>query len=60
MSAVDDAPKADLDAPKIGIIAMSGLGGTSPKTKAAKIVWWIAFSTFLLFVLYVLAKNFIQ
>lgn len=36
---------------------MSGVGGTSPKTKGQKIVWWSAFSIFLLFGLYVLNKN---
>jgi hypothetical protein len=38
---------------------MSGVGGTTPKTKVGKIVWWIAFSAFFLFFLYVLAKNFL-
>jgi hypothetical protein len=37
---------------------MAGVaGGTSPKTKAGKIVWWSAFSAFFLFVFYVLIKN---
>lgn len=39
---------------------MAGIaGGTSPRTKGAKIRWWIAFSVFLAFILYVLAKNFL-
>ncbi len=36
---------------------MFGAGGTSPKTKSQKIVWWLAFSSLSLFVLYVLVKN---
>ena len=38
---------------------MYGAGGTTPKTKAQKIVWWTAFGIFFAFVLYVLAKNFL-
>jgi hypothetical protein len=41
-----------------GEIIMVGIaGGTSPRTKGAKILWWIAFSISAAFVLYVLAKN---
>jgi len=34
-------------------------GGTSPRTRGAKIRWWIAVSLFAAFILYVLAKNFL-
>jgi hypothetical protein len=36
---------------------MVGVGGTSPKTKAAKAVWWILFGIFAISVIYVLIKN---
>jgi hypothetical protein len=42
-----------------GSIVMSGTGGTSPKTKNQKMVWWAAFGIFFLFVVYVLARNFL-
>jgi hypothetical protein len=32
---------------------MFGVGGTSPKTRTGRVVWWIAFSVFFAFVLYV-------
>ena len=38
---------------------MAGVGGTSPKTKGEKIVWWTAFAAFFAFVVYVLVKNFL-
>jgi hypothetical protein len=38
---------------------MAGVGGTSPKTRTEKVVWWAAFGIFFLFILYVLAKNFL-
>jgi hypothetical protein len=38
-------------------VRMFGVGGTSPKTKAAKVVWWLVFSLFSLFIGYVLVKN---
>jgi hypothetical protein len=38
---------------------MSGVGGTSPKTRVEKIIWWTMFSVFFSFVAYVLAKNFL-
>ncbi|ULU26786.1 hypothetical protein DYST_03734 [Dyella terrae] len=37
---------------------MSGVGGTSPKTKSEKIVWWTVAAAFFAFVVYVLVKNF--
>jgi ABC-type uncharacterized transport system permease subunit len=37
---------------------MAGVGGTSPKTRGEKVVWWTAFAVFFAFVAYVLAKNF--
>lgn len=39
-------------------IAMTGVGGTSPKTRSEKIAWWTAFAAFFAFVVYVLVKNF--
>jgi hypothetical protein len=38
---------------------MAGVGGTSAKTRGAKIVWWTAFAAFSAFVAYVLVKNFL-
>jgi hypothetical protein len=36
---------------------MFGVGGTSPRTKAQKVVWWIVFAVFGLFVIYVLLRS---
>jgi hypothetical protein len=36
---------------------MFGVGGTSPRTKAQKIVWWTMFALFGAFVAYVLVKS---
>ena len=36
---------------------MLGVGGTSPKTKTAKIVWWTMFTLSVLFIAYVVIKN---
>ena len=42
---------------------MFGVGGTSPRTKAQKVVWWIVFAVFAvfavfgLFVIYVLFRS---
>jgi hypothetical protein len=38
-------------------VRMVGVGGTSPKTKAAKVVWWILFGIFAVSVIYVLIEN---
>jgi hypothetical protein len=38
---------------------MYGMGGTAPKAKTQKVVWWTAFGIFFAFVFYVLAKNFL-
>jgi hypothetical protein len=34
-----------------------GVGGTSPQSKAQRIVWWIIFAIFGLFIAFVLIKN---
>jgi len=36
---------------------MFGVGGTSPKTKAQKLIWWIVATLFGLFVIYVLIMS---
>jgi hypothetical protein len=36
---------------------MAGLGGTSPRSKTQKIIWWSVFAVFSLFVAYLLIKN---
>lgn len=36
-----------------------GVGGTAPKTRGEKIVWWVAFTAFSGLVSYVLVKNFL-
>jgi hypothetical protein len=36
---------------------MFGVGGTSPRTKKQKIIWWVIFGVFALFVVYVVIKN---
>ncbi len=36
---------------------MVGVGGTSPKTRMQRAVWWIAFSVFVAFVAYVVLHN---
>lgn len=36
---------------------MFGVGGTSPKTKTAKIVWWTMLTVFVLFIAYVVIKD---
>jgi hypothetical protein len=46
-------------AKKRGEINVAGVGGTSPKTKGQKIVWWTFFTLFFGFFLYVMAKNFL-
>lgn len=38
---------------------MAGVGGTSAKTRGEKFVWWVAFTAFFAFVVYVLLKNFL-
>jgi hypothetical protein len=37
---------------------VEGVGGTSPKTRGEKIVWWTVVTAFSGFVIYVLLKNF--
>ena len=37
--------------------SMFGVGGTSPKTKAQKLIWWIVAALFGLFVIYVLIRS---
>ena len=37
--------------------SMFGVGRTSPKTKAQKLIWWIVAALFGLFVIYVLIRS---
>ena len=37
---------------------MTGTGATSPKTRTQRVVWWIIFSIFMAFVVYVLVHQY--
>jgi hypothetical protein len=36
---------------------MFGVGGTSPKTRTQRVVWWLVFFVFVAFTLYVAFHN---
>jgi hypothetical protein len=38
-------------------VHMVGVGGTSPRTKPERLVWWTVFSIFMGAIIYVLIKN---
>lgn len=59
MTMSESEPKQTLAPDKQGSVVMFGVGGTSLKKRTEKVVWWAVFTIFLVFALYVLAKNFL-